>query len=437
MIEGGEKKILLWVVVGGLVLRVILLFVLGAHQIDDDWKFGYETGRVARALAEGEGFSSPFRQPSGPTAWLMPAYPALLSMIFMTLGTYSVGSAVAILAINCIFGALTSAAVYLLARKVFDQATATVSAIVFALYPPSIWHSINSIWDTNLLALLVVVLVYWLYRMPANSSRSLLVAFGIAVGLSAWVNAVVLSILPVIWWRLWRRSGGSPGRRLEAVVLPTLVLVVVVSPWVIRNQRHFGRPYLRSNLGVELMLGNCDPAWDDYLVGAFSSTWARRHPSVVAAELERFIGIGEGAYVQEAMDEALAFLAEQPGQFVRLSANRVYNFWLSDLTARSEWRGNLSVSVSLSWMKKASHLVPILFIIIGLIVSVRRRRDVGPLIGTLVLFPAVYYITNVTERYRFPIESILVIFASVGLLWLVARTGLWTGGSHRASVDSG
>ena len=77
MIEAGERKTLLWIVVGALVLRVVLLFVLGAHQIDDDWSFGYETGRVARALTEGEGFSSPFRQPSGPTAWLMPAYPAL------------------------------------------------------------------------------------------------------------------------------------------------------------------------------------------------------------------------------------------------------------------------------------------------------------------------------------------------------------------------
>jgi hypothetical protein len=88
-------------------------------------------------------------------------------------------------------------------------------------------------------------------------------------------------------------------------------------------------------------------------------------------------------------------------------------------------------------MKKASHLVPILFIVVGLLVAVKKRRDIGPLIGTLVLFPAVYYITNITERYRFPIESILVIFSSVGLLWVAARTGIWPRGSRHTSVDSG
>ena len=437
MIEAGEKKTLLWIVVAAFALRVVLLFVLGGHQIEDDWRFGYETGRVARAVAEGEGFSSPFRQPSGPTAWLAPAYPSLLALIFLALGTYSVGSAVAILVINCIFGALTCAAVYLLAREIFDRTTATLSAIVFALYPPSIWHSINSIWDTSLLALLLVVLIYGLYRMPDDSRWLTLVAYGLLLGLAVWVNPVVLSILPVIWWRLWRRLHRQTSQRLAAVVLVTVVAVVAISPWLIRNHRLFGRPYLRSNLGVELMLGNSDVAWEDYLAGSISSTWARRHPSVVAEELERFVRVGEGAYVREAMDEAMAFIAERPGRFTWLTANRVYHFWLSDLEARSEWRGNLAISVSLSWMKKASHLVPMLFIIIGLAVAVKREREIGPLIGTMALFPAVYYLTNITERYRFPIEPLLVILVSVGLLWVAAKTGLWQGGSRHASIDSG
>jgi hypothetical protein len=217
----------------------------------------------------------------------------------------------------------------------------------------------------------------------------------------------------------------------------TLIPLVVVAPWLVRNQRQFGRPYLRSNLGVELMLGNNEAAWEDHLTGSLSSTWARRHPSVVAGELERFVDKGERAYARAAMDEALAFIEESPGKFTRLTAKRVYHFWLSDLRARSDWSGNLTVEVSLSWMKKASHLVPILFIILGVAVAVKNGRDIGPLIGTLALFPSVYYITHVTERYRFPIEPILVILASVGLLWVAARTGLWPGGSRLASVDSG
>ena len=63
-------------------------------------------------------------------------------------------------------------------------------------------------------------------------------------------------------------------------------------------------------------------------------------------------------------------------------------------------------------------------------------QDIGPLVGAMVLFPVVYYLTNITERYRFPLESLLVILASVGLLWVIARAGRWSSGSHRSSVES-
>ena len=45
--------------------------------------YGYELGRVARAIAAGQGFSSPLRMvETGPTVWFTPIYPYLVAAIF-------------------------------------------------------------------------------------------------------------------------------------------------------------------------------------------------------------------------------------------------------------------------------------------------------------------------------------------------------------------
>ncbi len=50
--------------------------------------FMFESGNIASSLANGKGFSSPFRVDTGPTAWMAPAYPLLLAGVFRIFGTH-------------------------------------------------------------------------------------------------------------------------------------------------------------------------------------------------------------------------------------------------------------------------------------------------------------------------------------------------------------
>ena len=403
-----------------LALRILVIFALDAHIIPDDWDFGYETGRVAASLAEGEGFSSPFRRPSGPTAWLAPAYPALLATIFSVFEVYSPSSAVAILIFNSLISALTCLAVFSLANLCFDRMTGILAAVLFALYPPSIWHSVNTIWDTTCLGLLTVLLLLGIYRFDPARWLRWTCLFGLALGLSVWVNPVVLAALPVIWLWVWLQSEESSSRKLTIAALVTLIAISVAAPWMVRNYRQFGKPYLRSNLGLELHLGNSDLAWEHHLTGDLRAPWLRGHPSVVSDELDRFIEVGEATYVQQSMHEAITFIRRHPYRFLRLTLHRVYVFWFSDLAVRNDWAGNLVLAMSLTWLRQACHLVPFPFLLVGLIAAVLNQRKLLPILGFFVFFPLIYYVTHVSERYRFPIEPLIVVLSTYGLLQLIA-----------------
>src|SRR5947209_4968012 len=46
-------------------------------NVNRNYELGGEYYQIARSLAAGEGFASPFKEPTGPTAWMPPLLPAL------------------------------------------------------------------------------------------------------------------------------------------------------------------------------------------------------------------------------------------------------------------------------------------------------------------------------------------------------------------------
>ena len=57
------------------VVRLALIVLPGTYHLNparEHWRFGWEIGRVARAIAFGQGFSSPYQGHTGPTAHLAP-----------------------------------------------------------------------------------------------------------------------------------------------------------------------------------------------------------------------------------------------------------------------------------------------------------------------------------------------------------------------------
>ncbi len=428
-LSSGQKKALVGLVGIAFLLRFALLLAFQGYRVDQDWKFGYESGSVARALAAGEGLSSPFEASSildspastGPTAWLMPVFPGILAGLFKYFGSYSTAAAFSILTINSIVSAVTCLGVFFVGMRVFGAATAWLASTTFAVYPPSIWHSITTIWDTTLFACLVVFSLWGFLVLQARFSLRRTALYGLWTGGVALVNALILAFAPFVVLWLLLASGRRKAGRVGAAALFSVCVVAVLSPWLLRNHAHFGSFFLRSNLGVELRLGNSEFAWQDYLQGMHTDAPLMAHPAVVQEEFDRFVALGEGPYGRWAMAEAVNFIFEHPMRFVKMSARRVQFFWLSDLTVDNAWTGNLNVpwpSVVLSVARKVSHLLPLPFMVIGIAAALRERRPVGALLAMLILFPIIYYVTHVTQRYRFPIESVILLFASYGLVVL-------------------
>ena len=101
---------LFWMVVIGLGIRLAVVGFLYPERLNPDrnhWRFAGETGHIAQSIVEGNGFSSPFHGPTGPTAIMPPIYPAIVAGVFSIFGIYTKASALIMMFLDSLFSALS------------------------------------------------------------------------------------------------------------------------------------------------------------------------------------------------------------------------------------------------------------------------------------------------------------------------------------------
>src|SRR5688572_17705055 len=302
-------------------VRLLVMAYMQSFQIQDTWKFGFETGRIASSIASGHGFSSPLQGPSGPTAWLPPVYPYMLATIFKFFGIYSGGSALVALTLNSVFSALTCVTIFHIGQKAFGFKVAIWAGWTWAFFPYAVFWSTNWVWATSLSALLFSLICLSALKLERYNSSRAWFGFGVLWGVIGLTDTALLSILPFfVGWLYYRlsRQGVALPRAISACAVGFLL---ILTPWLVRNYLTFGEfIFVKGNFGMELRLGNYE--------GASGLSGGRLlHPAGNDGEFEKFRQMGELSYSKESKRQALDFIAAHPGTFIWLTVKRVWYFW--------------------------------------------------------------------------------------------------------------
>jgi hypothetical protein len=387
-----------WMVVVGFGLRFGWIIVAHTYKfkaLDDNFSFGWEMGRIGRSLALNQGFSNPFNATTGPTAWEPPLYPFLIAGVFKLFGIYTHASAIVLLGLNSFFSALTCIPIFRIAKRSFGEKLAIWTAWLWAVMPPVMYWCTRWVWETSLAAFLLA-LIFWLtLDLEKREGFRPWLEFGFLWGVAGLTNTSLLAFLPAsglwAWYRRWKRGKAS----LAGVALASLVFVLCVTPWSVRNSKIFGRVmFLRSNFGAELRIGNgpwADGTWREYL-----------HPTQNVYEMRRFRQMGEIAYVAERQREAMAFIREDYVRFMGLNLKRFIYYW-GGVPRSSE-------IPALAPIKNSVFLASSVLAFWGLGRALRKGKPGAWLFFWLILsYPALYYVVFPHPRYRHPIEPELGI----------------------------
>ncbi len=392
----------IWMVLVALAVRLAVIPFVYRDWLDpfvlEHWAFGL----IARSIASGHGFGSPFA-PTGASALLPPVYSYLLAGIFKIFGIETKASVLAALSLNSVFSALTCIPVFLLSRRTLGDRVATWAGWGWAFSPYGIYYGADWAWSTCLVTLELACLFLFAWRLENSSRTRGWILFGLFGGLTALTEPVTLAVVPLLGlWTVYRRFRTNVPWKMP-MMAAALAALAVMSPWLVRNYELFHRFIpVRSGFGLELYIGN----------NGYSQRWVNSalHPNHNDAELSEYERVGEIAYMNHKLYQGEAYIRNHPAWFVWMTGRRILYMWTGYWSFDRAYLKDEPLDPPNIFLDTSMSILGLL----GLRKVFHRNAALGVRFAIVLLFfPLTYYITHPETYYFRPVDPLIVILAAV------------------------
>jgi 4-amino-4-deoxy-L-arabinose transferase-like glycosyltransferase len=366
----------------------------------EHWAFGL----IARSIASGRGFGSPFAD-TGLSALLPPVYSYLLAGIFKIFGIETRASVLAALSLNSVFSALTCIPVFLLARQAFGDRVAKWAGWGWAFSPYGVYYGADWAWSTCLVTLELSCLFLFAWRLENSSRKRDWILFGALCGVSALTEPVVMAVLPLLGiWTLYRRYRLARPWKAQMIAV-ALAGAAMLSPWLVRNYMLFHKFIpVRSGYGLELYIGN----------NGYSQHWVNRtlHPNHSDAELSEYESVGEIAYMDHKMQQAKDYIRSHPAWYAWMTFRRIVYMWTGYWSFDAAYLKDEPLDPPNIFVNTTMSLLGLW----GLSLVWRRDRALAVRFAIVLLFfPMTYYFSHPETYYFRPVDPLIVVLAAVAV----------------------
>ncbi len=317
-------------------------------------------------------------------------------------------------------------------ENLFSKTTSVIAGLIYAFYGTLIFYE-----SMFLIPAIFLFFITWglfrviIYREKKDIKNWLFT--GIIFGLAAISRPNVLLVIPFFMlWMFYTKNGSK--QFLKRVKLPLALcagLLIVITPITIRNIIVTGEFILLSSQGgINLHLGN-NPNSDGLTMLMpevdldESVSWSEfENVTLEAAEKEALRNLTASEASSFWTQKALSFIIDNPGEFLTLvwkkSVYLVSGFENSDNGDIYYHRNKSSIFSVLVWKKLIYFpfglLLPLA--LVGMYTSRKKFKQLLPLYIFLLAYIPSIVLFLVTARHRLPLIPILILFASVGILYL-------------------
>jgi 4-amino-4-deoxy-L-arabinose transferase-like glycosyltransferase len=385
--------------------------------------------------------------PGVPDAMLPPAYSYVLAAVYGIFGRgyWQVGL------FHTLLDALSIAMLCAIGKRLLNERVGWLAGLFYALYPYLVFQNLTLI-DTPLFMaeLHAFVLIAVLLRERPQRDRAawaLAILGGLVLGVSALTRPILMPLAGfVALWFLFRRSLADTFLRLLPVAGVSLL---VLAPWILRNQAVYGAFVPASITGGSNFYQGNNPDVIPFLEAGYDVQWTGPNqqidnPNTPAADNLR-------------MSLALDWLRANPGIIPKLLWTKFLTHWSIDIFPRrnpttgeapnpdyvgTAQRGSDDtgeptlgslppgdpVAVYDSPGFAAARVVHrlyfgglLLLALVGVALTLRRWRDVALLWFVQISMTLIYVIFHPSTRYRVPSDPLLFLFSACALVWLWER----------------
>jgi 4-amino-4-deoxy-L-arabinose transferase-like glycosyltransferase len=410
---------LLAIALAALVIRVLYDVVVDPQVARVSDATAYHL--LGKHLADGRGYVRPFDLQllgaSRPTAEYPPLFPGFLA----ALDILGVGSVNAQQLALTVVGTVTVVLTGFVGRRIGGDTVGLVAAGIVAVHP-MLFQADGILMTESLTTALVAACVLLALRARARPSIAAFVALGGALGVATLGRAEGLVLAPLLVLPVAFASRDvTVAKRAAFAGCGLVVFAVVLAPWVGYNASRFDTFIpVSNNLGTVLDGANCPLTYR----GPYLGSWRSEFGNGRASEFTCF----EGFHVEDPnFDEATAAAASrrQGLDYLRAHERRLPVVVLARL-GRTWGVFRPAQQVNLGVLEGRSHrfetlgtwlhwlLLP--FAAAGVVLLVRRRAVVWPVLAPIVTVSLVSMATYGSQRFRITADPMLAVLAAVTLV---------------------
>jgi 4-amino-4-deoxy-L-arabinose transferase-like glycosyltransferase len=427
LIPQTSRSWLTLIIAVSILLRVAMAFYLGNQVVELPGTFDQVSyDMLAQRVVNGYGFTVaelwwPITPAGEPTALWSFLYTLFLTAIYSVVGYAPL---VARLIQAVLVGFLLPWLTYRLGKRTFGSTVGLVAAGLSAIYIYFVYYAATLMTEP-----FYIITILWVLDLamqmgqatdldsPEKStiSKWTWLWLGLALGITVLFRQVFLLFIPVLFawllWRSFRYQQRAVWPMLGRMVGATIVVVLMILPWTVRNYRAFDTfVLLNTNAGFAFFWGN-HPIHGYYFIPILPDDG----PSYEALIPNDLRHLNEAELDRALLKLSLAEITGDPVRYAVLSLTRIQEyikFWPSP---DSGLVSNISRVFSFGLM------LP--FMIYGLIIGFRRSLSSEALILYLfmVTYAGVHLLTWTLIRYRLPIDAVLLVFAGLALVDLQTR----------------
>jgi 4-amino-4-deoxy-L-arabinose transferase-like glycosyltransferase len=413
----------------GVFLRLILIATTTTasdpmNRFYPGYTDGWEYMDNARSLVE----TGVYGYAGRPSAFRPPAYPFLLALTWWTSGQ----TLTPIRLIQVGFYVLMTVVYARVVAARAGRAAGLGTSVIFALYPMFVFMTAEISTESLYMAISALVFALTLSLLEPRRSfrRRLGDAFmaGLFCGLGILTRpnmlVVLIPVAALIGWDGIRKRG-ERGAWLAPVFALLVGTWVVLTPWLVRNDRQFGSPVVSTNIQYNVFRGTFDLV-DRIAMGGNMIEIFRTHGVLYEEEIEDVritrLPLDEITSERNASIAARSIIQADPvGWLWQRGRNGLY-LWLNLQWDATVLQGRTLVKAASAAVTLGYYLL-LLGAVVGSLVLWRNRREASatPFLmvsGLFILAAMSTVLTFVGKRYRVAmIDPYLTLLVGAGVGW--------------------
>ena len=390
-----ENKTILFILFIAFLLRLVWALFIPVDPVSDSIMYH----EFAKVISDTGRYAFP---EGNLTAYWPVGTPALYGGLYKIFGqNYDV-----IVAANIIVGLLTTYLIYLITLRWFNQKTAVIASLLYAIWPSQI--QFTTVLASELLFNLFMLSGMYFWLKATEKGAKMIIIGSIFFAAAAYVRPIAL-LLPFILISISFLNKVDLKKAILDAAIASIVMAILIAPWAYRNYNLFGEPVLIStNGGPVFWMGNNPESKGEYMP----------LPDIkFKSEVER------AKYLKQA---AIDHIKAEPIIFLKRMTKRLIDYYRSE-NIGIVWNINgikqmdaESAVLSLKLLSSGYWMMILLLAIYGLLRLFKQQGiwqtlTITPIFALLGYFTVLHVIIASGDRYHFPIIPFLAMLAAHSL----------------------